>query len=57
MSDASLSSTSSYRALGDDPAAVFARAGAEVHEVVGSAHHRLVVLDDEDGVAEVAQVP
>ena len=34
---------------------MLARAGAEVHEVVGGAHHRLVVLDDEDGVAEIAQ--
>ena len=43
------------RAVGDDLAAVLAGAGADVDEVVGGAHHRLVVLDDEHGVAEVAQ--
>ena len=32
-----------------------AGAGAHVDEVVGGAHHRLVVLDDEHRVAEVAQ--
>ena len=40
---------------GDEFAAVHAGAGAEVDDPVGGAHHRLVVLDDEDGVAEVAQ--
>ena len=40
------------RALGDDVAAVLAGARAHVDEVVGRAHHLLVVLDDEDGVAE-----
>ena len=42
-------------ALGDDVAAVLAGAGAHVDEVVGRAHHLLVVLDDEDGVAERLQ--
>ena len=42
-------------AFGDDVAAVDARAGPHVDDPVGRAHHRLVVLDDEDGVAEVAQ--
>jgi hypothetical protein len=42
-------------ALGDDVSAVLARARAHVDQVVGRAHHLLVVLDDEDGVAEVAQ--
>ena len=40
---------------GDDVAAVLAGAGPEVDEVVGDEHRLLVVLDDEDGVAEVAQ--
>ena len=34
-----------------------ARAGADVHDVVGGAHGVLVVLDDQNGVAEVAQLP
>ena len=42
-------------ALGDDVPAVLARARAHVDEPVGRAHHLLVVLDDEHGVAEVAQ--
>ena len=40
---------------GEDVAAELARAGAEVEEVVGGADDVGVVLDDEDGVAEVAQ--
>ena len=43
------------RALGDDVAAVLARARPHVDEPVGAAHHLLVVLDDDNGVAEVAQ--
>ena len=43
------------RALGDDVAAVLARARAHVDEPVGAAHHLLVVLDDDHGVAEVAE--
>ena len=43
------------RAGGDDLAAADAGAGAEVDEVVGGPHRVLVVLDDEDGVAHVAQ--
>ena len=42
-------------AVGDEEAAVFAGAGAEVEDVVGFADGVFVVLDDEDGVAEVAQ--
>ena len=38
------------------PAAVFAGARAEVDDVVGGPHHRLVVLDDDDGVPDVAEV-
>ena len=40
------------RALGDDLAAVLAGARAHVDDPVGDAHHLLVVLDDEHGVAE-----
>ena len=43
------------RALGDHAAAVLARAGPEVDDVVGRAHRALVVLDHDHGVAEVAQ--
>jgi hypothetical protein len=41
---------------GDHLAAVLARARAHVDEVVGHAHRLLVVLDDDDGVAEVAEL-
>src|SRR6266511_3424795 len=37
------------------PSIVLAGAGAHVDQVVGRTHHLLVVLDDEHGVAEVAQ--
>src|SRR3989475_3449233 len=40
---------------GHDLTAVPPGAGAEVHDVVGGADRLLVVLDDEHGVAEVAQ--
>ncbi len=43
-------------AFGDEVAAVLAGAGAEVEDVVGVADGVFVVLDDEDGVAEVAEV-
>ena len=43
-------------AVGDEVAAVFAGSGAEIEDVVGLADGVFVVLDDEDGVAEVAQV-
>ncbi len=42
-------------ARGEDVAAEFARAGAEVEEVIGGTDNVGIVLDDEDGVAEVAQ--
>ena len=42
-------------ALGDQMPARVARAGAEVHHVVGAANGFLIVLDDEHGVAQVAQ--
>ena len=42
-------------ALRDDLAAVLAGARPEVDHPVGRAHHLLVVLDDEHGVADVAQ--
>ena len=44
-------------ALGDDLAAVDAGAGADVEHMVGGADGVLVVLDDDHGVAEVAQPP
>src|SRR5690348_12337298 len=40
-------------ALEDDPAAVVAGAGAEVDDPIGVRHNRLVVLDDDDGLAGV----
>ena len=43
------------RALGDHAAAVLAGARPHVDDVVGGAHRLLVVLDDDHGVAEVAQ--
>ena len=43
------------RPLGHDPAAVLTGARPHVDEVVGRTHGLLVVLDDDDGVAEVAQ--
>ena len=44
------------RARGDEMAAVLARAGTEVEDVVGLTDGVFVVLDDEHGVAQVAQV-
>ena len=43
------------RAFGHDLAAVHAGARPHVDEPVGAAHHLLVVLDDDDRVADVAQ--
>src|SRR5262245_19515019 len=43
------------RAGGDDPPTRAPGAGAEVEHVVGRLDHLAVVLDHEDGVAEVAQ--
>ena len=42
-------------ARGDDLAAVHACAGTNVDEEIGGAHGVLVVLDDKNGVADVAQ--
>src|SRR5581483_10593886 len=44
-----------HRAGGDDLAAVLARAGPDVDDVVGATDRVLVVLDDNHRVAEVAQ--
>ena len=41
--------------VGHDDAAVLPCAGADIEDVVGLAHGVFVVLDDEDGIAEVAQ--
>ena len=43
------------RALRDDRAAVHAGAGAHVDDVVGGEDRLAIVLDDDDGVAEIAQ--
>jgi hypothetical protein len=43
------------RALEHDPAAVVTRARAEIDDPVGVRHHRLVVLDHDDGLAGVNQ--
>ena len=45
------------RALGDDLAAMDAGGRADVDDVVGLADGVLVMLDDDDRVAEVAEVP
>ncbi len=44
------------RSLRHDPAAVDAGAGTQVDDVVGLADGVLIVLDDDDGVAEIAQI-
>ena len=44
------------RSAGDQLAAMTAGAGAEVDDIVGAADGFFIVLDDEHGVAEVAQV-
>ena len=41
--------------FGHDLAAVYARAGAEIDHPVGGANRVLVMFDDDDGVAKVAQ--
>ncbi len=45
------------RSLGDDVAAVLARPRPHVYDVVRGAHHGLVMLDDDERVAEVPQPP
>ena len=55
MIDRGSASSFFERALDDDLAAVLARARADVDDVVGDADGLLVVLDDDHGVAEVAQ--
>ncbi len=55
VGEASTARTLIGRALGDDVAAVAARARPEVDDPVGRLHRGLVVLDDQHGVAEVAQ--
>ena len=44
-----------YRSCCDDTTAVPARSRPQIDEVVGLAHRLLVVLDDDDRVAEAAQ--
>ena len=43
------------RALRDDLAAMDAGAGAHVDDIIGGADRVLVMLDDDHGVAEIAQ--
>src|SRR6266704_2856096 len=43
-------------AVGDEIAAGVARARAEVHNEIGAADGFFIVLDDQDGVAEIAEV-
>ena len=45
-----------HAAAGDHLAAVHARTGADVDDVVGGAHGVFVVFDNDEGIAEVAQV-
>ncbi len=55
MSEAGRAHDGLRRAFGDHLTAQPAGAGAEVEDVVGVADGLFVVLDDEDGVAEIAQ--
>ena len=56
MSDSRAGHDLRGRAFGDDVTAQAARAGAEVHNIVGVADGFFVVLDDEDRIAQVAQL-
>ena len=44
------------RAVGHQPAAVAARAGAKIDHVIGAADGFFVVLHDQHGVAQIAQI-
>ena len=44
------------RAAGDELAAVRARARADIHNIVRRAHGIFIVLDNDKGVAQIAQV-
>ena len=55
VSERGLAMTSIRRAFGDDLAAMHAGARADIDHIVGDADGVFVVLDDDDGVAEVAQ--
>ena len=44
-------------ALEDDAAALATRSGAQVNDVVGDADHLAVMLDEQHGVARIAQAP
>ncbi len=44
------------RPLGDDGAAVFPRFRADIDDVVGSPHGVVIVFDDDEGIAQIAQV-
>ena len=55
VSEFGLAMMSIGRAFGDDLAAMDAGAGADIDHIVGGADGVLVMLDDDHGVAEVAQ--
>ena len=55
MIDSSVFDDVVHRAGGDDMPAVLAGARTDVDDPVGGAHRLLVVLDDDQGVADVAQ--
>ena len=44
-----------WRAGGNDGPATVAAPGPQVDDVVGGAHGRFVVLNDDDGIADVAE--
>ena len=53
VSDSDLPRQVGHRALGDERAAAFAGAGADVDDVVGAADRVLVVFDDDERVARL----
>ena len=55
VDEALLNGTLAFDGPGDDLAAMDTRAGAHIDDVIGGADRVLVMLDDEDGVAEIAQ--
>ena len=55
MSDASLAITAATSPVATMFAAVLAGAGPQVDDVVGGAHHGVVMFDHDHGVAHVAQ--
>ena len=56
MSEVGIGLDLGQKALGEELAAQLARAGAQIEQMVGGAENVGVVLDDDDGVAQVAQL-